>query len=692
VVYRPNVDSQRCFVLLPLRSPFLGYFDKIIKPAALEAGLTAVKADEIYGTRAVIRDIWELIWTSRLAVAIVTGQNANVNYELGMCHTLGVPTILVTEKAEDVPFDYRHRRYVRYTPREAGWEEKLFEDLRNTIRTVLSSPNVDEELPWPYDTFDLYAQRRTGRLIPAADSLELVVRGTQVVRHSIAPAFGPQGGLVSVMFPPHQTQMSFRGGYRILQGIKAERPLEQQGIEQMRQLAGEIFGSVGDATKTGIFLSCGMIENGSQALRSGCVPKFLVAGMQKAVDVAVTHVVTEAKGVDFQSLLAVAQTAAGSDKAVAATVVDALKRVGKNGAVEVLDGEGDEVGLEVQEGMQFDQGFISQSFITDTDRQECILEDCYLLLYEGQVQSMVALLPILEQIAISGKPLLVIAGDLVQEALATLILNKEKGTLSCAAVKAPGQGDRRGALLQDMAVLTGGRAFLQERMRPLGDATLADLGRAKKAIVTRASTTIIGGLGNTNEVASRVQGLRRQIETTTGVYDSERLRERLAKLSGAIGIVRSGGHTNVDRTDSRYRLESALFSCQSAIENGYVIGGGVCYYRAKRLVEKLVAANESEQRGIAAVSHALELPLRQLILNSSIHGKGKLLSDVADGSPDSVGFNAETEKIENLADSGVLDSARALKEALVLAFAHAKGVLTTGAWEGAAPRDTADPR
>ena len=691
MVYRPSVDNQRCFVLLPLRSPFLGYFDKIIKPAALEAGLTAVKADEIYGTRAVISDIWELIWTSRLAVAIVTDQNPNVNYELGICHTLGVPTILVTEKSEDVPFDYRHRRYVRYTPREAGWEQKLFEDLRNTIRTVLSSPSPDEELPWPYDTFDLYAQRRTGRLVPAADSLDLVVRGTQLARHSIAPAFGPQGGLVSVALPPHEAQTSFRRGYRILQGIKADHPLEQQGIEQMRQLAGEIFSSVGDATKTGLLLSCGMIENGSQALRSGCVPKFLVAGMQKAVDVAVTHVVTEAKGADSRSLLAVARTAAGSDEAVAAIVVEALKRVGKDGVVEVLDGDGAEVGSEIQEGMQFDQGFISQSFITDTERQECVLEDCYLLLYEGQVRSMVALLPILEQVARAGKPILVIAGDLVQEALATLIVNKEKGSLSCAAVKAPGQGDRRGALLQDMAILTGGRAFLQERMRPLEEATLADLGRAKKAIVTRANTTIIGGAGNPGEVASRVQGLRRQIDTTPSVYDNEKLRERLAKLGGAVGVVRSGGHTDADRTDSRYRLESALFSCQSAVENGYVVGGGICYYRAKRLVEKLVATNESEQRGIAAVSHALELPLRQLIQNSSVHNKAKLLSAAADGDPDSVGFNAETEKIENLADAGVFDSARALREALVLAFAHAKGILTTGAWD-AAPRAASDSR
>ncbi len=689
MVYRPSIDNQRCFVLLPLRSPFLGYFDKIIKPAALEAGLTAIKADDIYGTRAVISDIWELIWTSKLAVAIVTDQNPNVNYELGMCHTLGVPTILVTEKSEDVPFDYRHRRYVRYTPREAGWEQKLLEDLRNTIRQVLLSSNVDEELPWPYDTFDLHAQRRTGRLVPATDSLDLVVRGTQVVRHSIAPAFGPQGGLVSVTLPPHGTQTSYRRGYKILQGIVADDPLEEQGIAQMRQLAGEIFSSVGDATKTALLLSCSMIEEGRQALRNGCVPKFLVAGMQKAIDVAVTHVVTEARSVDEHHLKAIAQTAAGSDEAVAKIVVDALKRVGTDGVVEVVDGGGTEVELEIQEGMQFDQGFTSQSFITDTERQECILEDCFLLLYEGQVRSMAALLPILEQVAKARKSILVIAGDLVQEALATLILNKEKGALSCAAVKAPGQGDRRAALLQDMAVLTGGRAFLQERMRPLEDATLADLGRAKKVIVTRGDTTIIEGAGKPGDVASRVQGLRRQIEATPSLYDNAKLRERLAKLGGAIGVVRSGGRTEADRTDSRYRLESALFSCQSAIENGYVVGGGVCYYRAKRLVEKLVAANESEQFGIAAVSHALELPLRQLILNSSVHNKAKLLSGAADGNPDSVGFNAETEKIENLAENAILDSAKALKEALVLAFAHAKGILTTGAWD-AAPRTRSD--
>jgi hypothetical protein len=265
VVYRPSVDQQRCFVLLPLRKPFIGYFEQIIKPAALEAGLSAVKADDIYGTRAVIRDIWELIWTARVVVAIVTGKNPNVNYELGICHALGVPTILVTEREDDIPFDYRHRRYLRYVPRDAGWEQKLFEDLRSTMRAVLSSPTVEDELTWPYSTFDLGAQRKTGHLVPVEDSLDLVVSGVQLVRHSVAPAFGPHGTRVSVSAPPQGIQASYRRGYKIAQGVRTDDPLVKQGIEQMRRLAGEMFSSVGDGTKTAIFLSCGMLSAGPRA-------------------------------------------------------------------------------------------------------------------------------------------------------------------------------------------------------------------------------------------------------------------------------------------------------------------------------------------------------------------------------------------------------------------------------------------
>jgi chaperonin GroEL len=449
----------------------------------------------------------------------------------------------------------------------------------------------------------------------------------------------------------------------------------------MKKLAAEMVSVVGDATKTALFLSCAMVERAGEALRGGAVPKALIAGMQKAVEVAVTHVMTEAKSVDESSLRSVARTAAGSDDNIATIVVEGLKKVGQDGAVEILDGNGPEPQLEVREGMQFDSGFLSQSFITDSQRQECVLEDCFILIYEGQIGSMRVLLPVLEQVARAKRPLLVIASDLAQEAMATLIVNKEKGTLASAAVKAPGQGDRRRGYLEDIAVLTRGRAFLQERMRPLEEATLDDLGRAEKVIVSRGDTTIIGGAGDPKEIISRVNSLRRQIEATLSPYDNAKLRERLAKLAGAIGVIRSGGLTETDRTDSRYKLESAVFSCQSAIKNGYVVGGGLRCYRAIGLIEKLVAANESEQHGINAVSYALELPLRQLVENSSIYNKKKLLDEIIESTSPDIGFNAEEEKVEDLAKAGVLDPVQGLREALTLAFAHAKGILMTGAWD-----------
>jgi chaperonin GroEL len=688
MVYRPNVDHHRCFVLLPLRAPFLGYFEKIIKPAALEVGLSAVKADDIYGTRAVIKDIWDLIWTARVVVAIVTDQNPNVNYELGMCHTLGVPTILVTERPEDVPFDYRHRRYVRYVPKEAGWEQKLFENLINTLKSALSSPALDDELGWPYSTFDLRAERRTGRLVPVGDSLGSVVRGALLVRHSVDPAFGPQGTQVSVNVRPNNRQIAYRRGYLIAQNIRSDDPLEKQGIEQMARLAGETFASVGDATKTAVLLSAAMIERGSEALARGCIAKPLISGMQMAVDAAATYIMTAVVNAGLDELRAIAETAAGSDARAAVIATEALRRVGGDGLIEIENGLGSEAELELQVGMQFEQGFLSPSFVTDDEREECVLDDCYLLLREGQIGSMLELLPLLEQIAKAGKPLLVVASDLAQEALATLIVNKQRGTLSCAAVKAPGQGDRRRALLEDMAILTGGKAFLQEVMQPLQDTTLSDLGRARRAIVTRGATTIVDGAGNTEEIASRIASLRRQMSTATSPHDLARLRERLVKLGGALAVIRSGGLTEADQIDSRYRLESALYSCQSASKNGCVAGGGLPYYRAKSLVEKLIPTNESEKFGISVVSYALEQPLQQLIFNSARADKAKVLSQIAGSEADSIGFNAETENIEDVAAAGVLDSAKALKEALLLAFAHAKGILSTGAWDAGNPDDT----
>jgi chaperonin GroEL len=681
LVYRPKIDPQRCFVLLPLRSPFLGYFDKIIKPACADEGLLAVKADDVYGTRAVIRDIWDQIWAARIVVAIVTDQNPNVNYELGICHTLGVPTILVTERAEDVPFDYRHRRYVAYAPKEAGWEQKLGEDLGNTLRTVLSSVPLEEELPWPYSTFELHADRTTGDLIPSTDARTSIVKGVKLVREIVAPSFGPHGTAVSVIVSASNRQVQYQRGYQIAQNIRAQHPLESQGVEQMARLAAEVFNATGDTTKTSILLSCAMIERGSEALVRGCLPTHVVAGMQRAIEAASAHIMTGAKRASANEQTLVARTAAGPDPLYAELILEAIKKVGLEGVVDIVDGDGIDASLELELGLRFNQGFLSPSFVTDTTREECVLDDCFVLIHEGQIGSLEEVLRILEQVARVNKPILFVAADFSDYVLSTLVLNKEKGLLSCIAVKAPAHADRRRSILEDLAILTGGKAFLQEVGYSLQNASISDLGRAAKVVVTRRDTTIIDGAGRLEEINTRISAVRRQVATTTNLHDIASLRERLARLGGALAIIRTGGRTEAERIDSRYRLESALYSAQLAGENGFVSGGCLPYYRAKAVVERLVPANDSEQFGISAVAYALEQPIRQLIRNSDPIDRAGTLKTIKESSTGSVGYNAQNGEVEDLVESGILDAAKALTQALQLSFAYAKGILTTGAWD-----------
>ena len=574
MVYRPKIDAELCFVLLPLRAPFLGYFEKIIKPAAQDAGLIAAKADDIYGTRAVITDIWEYIWKARAVVAIVTGKNPNVNYELGICHALGVPTVLISEKKEDVPFDYRHRRYIPYHTRDAGWEQKLTEDISKTLKKVLSAAGAEEELSWPYDTFDLSVSGRIGRLVRSEDARTYVAQGAELVSMSLAPAFGPAGNRVSVNMQEIGRQMAVSSGARIAQRIKAGDPLKAQGVEQMARLAQEVLRTVGDSTKTSVFLSTSMLKAGDAALRAGHSPRGVLSGMQRAVETATAYLMTEARPVMGEQLMGIALSACAFDHSIAKVVIEALKRVGKDGIVQVVNGAGTELTLDVQEGMHFDRGYLSPLFVTDDERQESVLANCFILIYERQITSMMELLPVLEKIAKSGRPLLIISQDVAQEALATLVVNKQRGTLSCAAVKAPGTGEQRTALLQDIAILTSGKAFLQETAIPLSNIELTDMGRAQKVIVTKNETTIIGGAGRAGDVVDRIKQLRIQMSGTLSPYDAERLRERLAKLGGAIAVIKAPSGTDEDEADSRYKLESALHACYSAIANGYVIGGG----------------------------------------------------------------------------------------------------------------------
>jgi len=614
-------------------------------------------------------------------VAIVTGKNANVNYELGICHTLGIPTVLITEKAEDVPFDYRHLRYISYKPREAGWEQKLKDDITKTLRENLSRSDAEEDLSWPYDTFDLAVSGRIGRLVHSEDARTYVVEGAELVSMSLAPAFGPTGKRVSVMMQELGRQVAFRRGDRIAQRIRSGDPLKAHGVLQMARLAQEVLRNVGDATKTGVFLASSMLKAGNAALRAGHTSNGVLAGMQRAAETASAYLMTEARAATDQHLMGVALSACAFDRTIADVVLDALKRAGKDGIVQVVDGAGGDPLLDVQEGMHFDRGYLSPMFVTDPERQQCVLEDCFILVYERPIESMKDLLPLLEKVAKSGKPLMIISQDVAGEALATLVVNKQRGTVSTVAVKAPATGDQRTAILEDIAILTNAKAFLQETGRPLDLIGIADLGGAKKVIVSRDCTTIIGGRGSTTEVANRVKQLRIQIGGTTNLHDIERLQERLARLGGAIAVIKAHGRTDEDVADSRYKLESALGSCRSTIENGYVVGGGVSLCRAKALVEKLIAKDDSDKAGIQAVSGALEAPLRQILENSKCSDPESVIQQILQAPEGTTGFNAETRRVEDLLVAGVLDPAKTLSDALTLAFAYTQGTLKTAAWD-----------
>jgi chaperonin GroEL len=509
-----------------------------------------------------------------------------------------------------------------------------------------------------------------------------VVQGAELVALSLAPAFGPAGKRVSVTMQELGRRMAFSRGARIAQRIKSGDPLKAHGVEQMARLAQEVWSSVGDATKTSVFLSAAMLSAGDAALRSGHSVKGVLSGMQRAVETAAAFLMTEARPVTAEQLKGVALSACAFDHAIADVVVEALRRAGKDGVVEIVEGSGgDRPQLDVQEGMHFDQGYLSPFFVTDPERQECVLENCYILICERPLASMKELLPVLEKVANSGKPLLVISQDVSGEALATLVVNKQRGTFSCAAVKAPAAGEHRSALLQDIAILTNGKAFLPETTGQLDGIGLRDLGRAKKVIVSKGDTTIIGGSGTPAEIADRIKLLRVQLSGTTNPRDAERLRERLAMLGGAIAVIRAPGDTDEDLADFMYRLESALRSCHSAIENGFVIGGGVALCRLKAQLEKLVAKDASDKAGIDAVAAALVIPLGRVLENSQRPNPEAVVNEVLDAPDGKTGFNAESNKVEDLAASGVLDSAKALTQALTLAFAYATGVLRTAAWD-----------
>lgn len=686
MVYRPQIDKKLCFVLMPLREPFLGYYEHIIKPAAADVSLDALRSDEIYGTRPIIHDIWDAIWRARVIVADVTSRNPNVNYELGLCHSLGVPTILLTQSMGDVPFDYRHRRCIEYHTDRAGWESQLRDKLKKTVQAVLSGTDPEAELTWPYDTHLLRAARTAGDLLTAENTRGIVIHGAELVRKPIASSFGPLGSHVRITLADG-IEHSSRSGVLISRGIRSSNALESKGIESMRQIAQETYNQVGDGSKIAVMLAHSMLKHGHDAIEQGHLPKRVTAGMERAVDLAQGYLTSQAKTATGDDIMGVAQAAAGGDDTIARLVATAIKKVGSEGVIQVDETNSAKSALLFTEGMQFDRGYLSEHFVNDPDRQQCLLENCRVLVHEGKFSSMRSLLPILEFVAKEGAPLLIIAGDLEGEALATLVVNSLRGTLSCAAVKAPAFAAHRTAILEDIAVFTGSKAFTDEKGLSVENATLADLGHASRVTVNITSTTLFGGRGKPEAVEARAKALRAQLEETQDDREREILQTRLANLLGKIAIIQVGGGTATDIAANKYKATAALHSARCAIEEGVVFGGGLALCNASKAVRQLQSEDEAAASGIKAVASALDEPLRVLIENSG-RSPTQVLSDIESGRDLRLGFNALDGRLTYLDSAGILDSAMVLRHAVTVALSHAKDILETGAWDlgGPAPQ------
>lgn len=671
MVYRPNIEPTACFVLMPFKEPHFEYFNGIIVPAVEEAGLTAVKGDDIYGTAPIIQDIWNLIWKARVVIAEVTGRNANVNYELGMCHALGVPTVLITQDMNDVPFDYKHLRCIVYDTRRVDWQEKLGIAITKTLKAVIAGVDVYEDLRWPYDTQVFQRLKDLPSVVTAEEGTDSVIRGARLVRDACARAFGPHGRNVSTDSTFGDSRFD-RSGLRIAGSINSADALQQKGIDHARRLSYEMQSSVGDGTKTAVLLFQSMLEAGQEALKSGVLLRDLVHDMDALVESAAkqirvySHIPTQA---DVNSI---ARTAAGGDMQVGALVEKAIEQTGQDGVISIVEVNEPDTTLEVREGIYFDRGFLSSKFVTDEGRQIAELKDSYILLCDYRFTSMGPLLPILEQIARLDGTLLIIAQDVEGEALETLAINKQRGTLPSVAVKFPAiQGDRL-ALLEDIAVSTGG-TVVSDSVIVNGLVKVGQLGRARHIEVSKESTLIHEGYANQQSVESRAAALRQQILIANNEYEKDVLKRRLAMLVGRVCEVRVGGASSVDRAERLYKMQTAMSSASLARGSGVTMGGGRSYLEALKSL-----SGESLARGV--ISKALREPIRQQIFNARL-SPDAVVAEVEQAGDRKVGFDAELRKVSNIEEAGILDATEMCVQALLLAFAHARAILQTGAWD-----------
>jgi chaperonin GroEL len=526
------------------------------------------------------------------------------------------------------------------------------------------------------------------QIVHGEDSRQAILRGVNILADAVKITLGPKGRNV-VLDKKFGSPLITKDGVTVAKEIELKDSMENMGAQMVKEVASKTSDVAGDGTTTATVLAQSIFREGVKTVAAGANPMAVKRGIERAVAVATEKIRELAKPVKGDMIAQVATVSANNDSMIGNIIADAMKKVGKDGVITVEEAKTIETSLDVVEGMQFDRGYLSPYFVTDPDRMECVLENAFILIHEKKISAMKDLLPVLEQIAKLGRPLLIIAEEVEGEALATLVVNKLRGTLQAVAVKAPGFGDRRKAMLEDIAILTNGKAITEDLGIKLENIHAEDLGRAKKIVIDKDNTTIVEGAGKSADIQGRVKQLRTQIDETTSDYDREKLQERLAKLVGGVAIIKVGAATETEMKERKARVEDAMHATRAAVEEGIVPGGGVALVRAIVPLEKLKLEGD-EQIGVNIVKRALEEPLRTIASNAG-HEGAIVIGKVRDSKDPNYGFNAATEEYTDMISAGIIDPAKVTRTALQNAASIAALMLTTEALIAEIPEEEKAP-
>ena len=525
------------------------------------------------------------------------------------------------------------------------------------------------------------------QIVYGEQSRQAILRGVNALADAVKVTLGPKGRNV-VLDKKFGSPTITKDGVTVAKEIDLKDPLENMGAQMVREVASKTSDVAGDGTTTATVLAQAMYREGAKNVVAGANPMDLKRGIERAVEVVIENLKKQSKPVKGNMIAQVGTISANNDSTIGKIIAEAMEKVGKDGVITVEEAKTLETSLEVVEGMQFDRGYLSPYFVTDAERMEVVMENPLILIHEKKISSMKDLLPVLEQVARMGRPLIIVAEDVEGEALATLVVNKLRGTLQAAAVKAPGFGDRRKAMLEDIATLTGGRAITEDLGIKLENVRVEDLGQAKKVTIDKDNTTIVEGNGSQQAIEGRVKQIRAQVEETTSDYDREKLQERLAKLVGGVAVIKVGAATETEMKEKKARVEDAMHATKAAVEEGIVPGGGVALVRALKALESLKVEGD-QQIGVNIVKRAIEEPMRWIATNAGQEGS-IVVQRVKEGTDD-FGFNALTDEYENLIQAGVVDPTKVVRSALQNASSIASLLLTTEALVADIPEEKKEP-